>query len=98
MSAPLVTAASNASYFQSARVACQKATGQPLATWAVVALLNYLAQMVFRREMAPGEFGTMNTSLGLISLLTVPLAAVNLAFTHYPGHGHEKSAGTTPKK
>ena len=61
----------------------QKETGQSLIVWAVVALLNLIAQIVFRRELAPGEFGTLNTTLGTIGLMTVPLLAVNHAFTHY---------------
>lgn len=56
-----------------------------MAAWAAVALLNFLAQILFRRELTPGEFGTLNTALGLISLMTVPLLAMNLAFAYYSG-------------
>jgi len=72
----------------------QKETGQSLAGWALIALLNFIAQIVFRRELAPGEFGTLNTALGLIGLMTVPLLAVNQAFTHYLARAHapEQSA------
>jgi hypothetical protein len=67
-------------------------TGQSLALWALIALLNFIAQIVFRRELAPGEFGALNTALGLIGLMTVPLLAVNLAFTHYLARHHAARA------
>jgi hypothetical protein len=31
--------------------------------WASSPLLSFIAQIVFRRELAPGEFGTLNTAL-----------------------------------
>jgi hypothetical protein len=53
-----------------------------------VALLNFIAQIVFRHELKPGEFGTLNTALGAIGLMTVPVLAVNQAFTHYLARDH----------
>jgi O-antigen/teichoic acid export membrane protein len=77
--------------FRRALLTYQKETGQSPAGWALIALLNFIAQIIFHRELAPGEFGTLNTALGAIGLMTVPLLAVNQAFTHYlarhPGPG-----------
>jgi hypothetical protein len=70
-------------FFRRARLVYQMETGQPPIVWALVALLNFIAQIVFRRELAPGEFGTLNTALGVIGLMTMPLLAVNQAFTHH---------------
>jgi len=70
-------------FFRRALLIYQTETGQSLIVWALVALLNFTAQVVFRRELAPGEFGTLNTALGVIGLMTVPVLAVNQAFTHY---------------
>jgi hypothetical protein len=61
----------------------QKETGQSLILWALIALLNFIAQIVFHRELAPGEFGTLNTALGMIGLMIVPVLALNQAFAHY---------------
>ena len=63
-------------------------TGQPLGTWALVALLNLLAQIIFRREFHPGEFGTLNSALAAIGLLTIPALAVNQAFRQYLDRPH----------
>jgi len=48
-----------------------RALAGPLA----LALLTVLTQIVLRRELAPGEFGTLNALLGLILVALVPLAA-----------------------
>ena len=61
----------------------QKETGHPLALWAAVALLNFATQIIFRRELQPGEFGILNSALGLVGLLAVPVLAVNQAFALY---------------
>ena len=82
-------AAKEPGLFRRALSIYQKETGQPLAGWALIALLNFIAQIVFRRELAPGEFGTLNTALGLIGLMTVPLLAVNQTFTHYLARQHD---------
>jgi hypothetical protein len=63
-------------------------TGQSLGAWALVAILNLIAQIVFRHEMKPGEFGTLNTSLGAIGLMAVPVLALHRAFTHYLARRH----------
>jgi hypothetical protein len=63
-------------------------TGQSFAAWAVVAALSFIAQIIFRRNFAPGEFGTLNTVLAIVALMTVPLLAVNWAFTWYPAQNH----------
>jgi hypothetical protein len=57
--------------------------GQSLLVWAVIAASHFIAQVIFRRELAPGEFGTLNTALGVIGLMAVPVFAVNQAFLHY---------------
>jgi hypothetical protein len=67
----------------------QKETGQSPALWALVALLNFIAQIIFRHELAQGEFGTLNTALGMIGLMIVPVLALNQAFTHYLARHHD---------
>jgi len=67
----------------------QRETGQSAAIWALIALLGFIAQIVFRRELQPGEFGTLNTALGVFGLMTVPVLALQLAFTHYIGRNHD---------
>jgi len=74
--------------FRRALLIYQTETGQSLGMWTLIALLNFIAQIVFRRELAPGEFGTLNTALGVIGLMTVPVLAVNQAFTHYLTRHH----------
>lgn len=75
-------------FFRRALLDYKTATGLSPVPWALVALLSFAAQIVFRRELAPGEFGTLNTAFGIIGLLTVPVLAVNLAFTHYLTRHH----------
>jgi len=70
-------------FFRRALLTYQKETGQSLAMWTLIALLNFIAQIVFRRELKPGEFGTLNTSLAIIGLMTVPVLALNQACTTY---------------
>ena len=41
----------------------------------VIAALTVLAQIVLRRHLAPGEFGTLNALLGVALVMLVPLAA-----------------------
>jgi hypothetical protein len=65
-----------------------KETGQSLGCWALIAALNLAAQIIFRRELNPGEFGTLNTALGAIGLMTLPALALNQAFTHYFAREH----------
>jgi hypothetical protein len=49
----------------------------------VVGLLDFLSQVVLRRELAPGEFGTVNAVLGVVAILTAPVLA--LALVPYRG-------------
>jgi hypothetical protein len=56
--------------------------------WVVVALLSFVTQIVFHRELAPGEFGTLNTALGVIGLMIVPVLALDQAFAHYLARTH----------
>ena len=81
--APDAKAPGEPGFFRRALLSYQSETGQSPAFWALIALLNFTAQIVFRHELAPGEFGTLNTALGLIGLMTVPVLAVNQSFTHY---------------
>jgi hypothetical protein len=72
--------------------AFQKETGQSLQIWAFIALANFITQIILRHQLSPGEFGTVNTVLGVTGLMTVPVLAINQAFTwhlmrlHGPGH------------
>ena len=83
MNADAAPAAKDPGFFRRALLIYQKETGHSLVLWALIALFNFIAQIVFRHEMEPGEFGTLNTALGAIGLMTVPVLAVNQAFTHY---------------
>jgi hypothetical protein len=85
---PAAIAPEEPGFFRRAFLIYQKETGQSPGWWALVALLNFIVQIVFRRELVPGEFGTLNTALGMIGLMTVPLLAVNLGFTHYLARPH----------
>ncbi|MCE0483784.1 MAG: hypothetical protein LV479_06055 [Methylacidiphilales bacterium] len=62
--------------------------GISVAVWAVVALLNFSAQIIFRHHLAPGEFGTLNTALGIAGLLSVPVVALSQAFACYLAQDH----------
>ncbi len=66
-------------------------TGQSLFWWALVALLNFITQIIFRREMHAGEFGTLNTALGMIGLMTIPVIALHQTFTLYLERPHDVS-------
>jgi hypothetical protein len=80
----------------------EKETGQSLALWAVIALLNFAAQIIFRRELAstPGEFSSLNTVLGIVEMMLTPLLALKLAFASYPtlphSPGQKEHAETLP--
>ena len=82
------TAAKGADLFRRALLFFQRETGQSLAVWFFVALLGFVVQVIFRRELVPGAFGTMNAALGVVGLMTVPLLALDHAFTHYPDGSH----------
>ena len=76
------------SVFRRAENFYREQTGQSLVLVFVLFLLSVLAQIVFRRELAPGEFGTLNTVLGLIGLMTVPVIAVDRALAWYLSRIH----------
>jgi hypothetical protein len=65
-------------------LALRKEAGFSLALWALLALLNLAAQIVFRRQLLPGEFAMLNTLLAVVALLTVPVLALQLALAHFP--------------
>ena len=55
--------------------AVNRRSGGNLIAGGAIALLTVLTQIILRRELAPGEFGTLNTLLGLALILVVPLGA-----------------------
>jgi hypothetical protein len=63
-------------------------TGESLPAWVAVAALSFIVQIIFRRDFAPGEFGTLNTVLAVVGLMTVPLLAVDRAFAWYLAQNH----------
>jgi hypothetical protein len=75
--------ATDPGFFRRALVTYQKETGQPLAVWAGIAALNFIAQIFLHRELHLGEFGTLNTALAVVGLLTLPLLAFSQAFSLY---------------
>lgn len=44
----------------------------------VAAVSNFLSWVVLRRELAPGEFGTVNAVLGIVAILVAPVLALAL--------------------
>jgi hypothetical protein len=66
----------------------QEQAGESLPAWVGVAALSFIAQIIFRRDFAPGEFGTLNTVLAVVGLMTVPLLAVDRAFAWYLAQNH----------
>jgi O-antigen/teichoic acid export membrane protein len=47
---------------------------------------NYAFQMIMGRRLSPEEFGFLNTTLGLVGLLGLPLLISSSAITHYIAH------------
>jgi hypothetical protein len=47
--------------------------------WSAIAGLTVLTQVVLRRELAPGEFGTMNALFGVALVAVAPLAGLSVA-------------------
>src|SRR5471030_885437 len=88
MKSDAVSVTPDPGFFRRVLITYEKETGQPLLLWAAIAALNFIAQIILRRELHPGEFGTLNTALGVVGLMTVPLLAVNLAFTLYLRQAH----------
>lgn len=69
----------------------QKEARRSLFTWALIALFNGLALILLRRELALGEFGTLNTGLAIVGLMTVPVLAVYEAFGAYLSLNHPEA-------
>jgi hypothetical protein len=88
MNADLAPLAKASGFFRRALFIYRTETGQSLVFWALIGLFHFAAQIVFRRELKPGEFGTLNTAFGIIGLMTVPVLALNLAFMHYLARKH----------
>jgi hypothetical protein len=55
----------------------QPSLGRNFIVGIVIAALTVLTQIVLRRELAPGEFGTVNALFGLALVLLVPFAALS---------------------
>jgi len=87
--------ATDPGFFRRALATYQTGTGQSLAVWAGVAILNFIAQIILHRELHPGEFGTLNTALAVIGLMTLPLLALTMAFSFYLKLAHPPEA--TPR-
>ena len=83
MNAPPATSTPAPDLPRRAAAIFRQETGQSIGLWALVAALGFATQIVFRRNLAPGEFGTLNTALGVLGLVTVPVAALDLAYTSY---------------
>ncbi len=66
----------------------RRETGRSLFAWALIALFNVLTLILLRRELAQGEFGTLNTGLAMVGLMTVPVLAVYEAFGGYLALNH----------
>jgi hypothetical protein len=82
MKAEVAPVASKADFWPRALAGHDRVTTLPLAAWAIIALLNFGSQIVLRRNLVPGEFGTCNAALGALNVMIVPL----LAFTHAVAH------------
>ena len=63
-------------------------TGHSLGVWSILAGTWLVTMVAYRREMQPGEFGTLNTALGIITLLTLPLLAVHQGLIWYLEQKH----------
>ena len=67
----------------------RRETGRSLAFWALLALLNFAGQIVFRHNLAPGEFGMLNALIGVIGLFLVPVWALRHCFDHFAPGDHD---------
>ena len=74
--------------FRRALLIYRTETGQSLGAWALVALLSLVTQIIFRRNLNPGEFGSLNSALAAVGLLTVPAIAFHQAFRQYLARNH----------
>jgi hypothetical protein len=50
------------------------------ASWLIVAALNFTTQAFLYRKLMPGQFGTMNTVLGIVAVLCAPLIGFHLVW------------------
>jgi hypothetical protein len=83
MSAPLITPASAPALVSRPPILLRGEGGQSLGVWIIIAVLHFTAQIIFRRTLTPGEFGTLNTALGMIGLMALPLVALTQSFAGY---------------
>jgi hypothetical protein len=98
MNADAAPAAKSPGFLSRAVDCYQQQTGQPALVWLLVACANFAFQAVLFHEMfqnpsASGEFGIFNAILGLISLLTVPILALQQSFHLYPMRPDAASLG-----
>jgi len=56
------------------------------AAGLLVGVGNYLFQMIMGRTLPTAEFGYLNTTIGLIGFLSLPLLIASSAITHYIAH------------
>src|ERR1700677_1382678 len=89
MNAPSTASPPGPSLLRRAPALFREQTGQYLWIPFVFALLNFATQIVFRRILAPGEFGTLNTALGVLALVVVPVAALDLALLTFGQSPHD---------
>ena len=54
----------------------------------LIALGNFVFQMIIRRRLEHGEFGLANTTLGFVQLLGLPMGCATIAVTHYIARFH----------
>ena len=66
---------------RAALVSYREDTGQSLLAWASLAVLGAATQIIFRRNLEPGEFGVLNSILAAIALSAVPLLALRQSLT-----------------
>ena len=64
-----------------------------ILTWVnfIAGLGNYIFQGLVGRSLPLSEFGLMNGALGLMGLLSLPVTAFSLAFSHYLAHYRSQS-------
>jgi hypothetical protein len=69
--------------FPRALAGYHRETGRSLFFWATLALLSLATQIIFRRNLQPGEFATLNTLLAVVGLAAVPIIALRQALAHF---------------
>jgi hypothetical protein len=89
MNADAAPAANSSAGLRGLQSVYRETTGQSLRVWALIAFLNFATQIVLFHEMVivprssgalGGEFGTLNSALGIIGLLAIPVLALHQAF------------------